>query len=367
MSALRRDLIERRLWLVVVLLIAGIAAVPTLLLKGGSPSGTSLPLPPPAPAATPTTTSTPAAHGTTVRVKARVSTAVHDPFGGASSTSSTGPGGSSPSASSASTKPVVSSPTTPASTPAVAMVTPTPTNSSTVPTSSSHPSSPSSSAPTTTSAGNAPHVSSTPVSTTANVDPVPAAKPQSWTMYSTSIRIGKDTSAPLRSDVTRLTPLPSIRKPLVMFMGVMSGGRQALFTLQPGIGHTGPGLCRPSHTRCAAIVLGSGQTEVLTVPGTGGKARHVILRVVRISGHVTHSLVTALGAYKRFSGVGLCEVALADPVLYDVFNGTVATVASRACKGHPNAVPFPSPSAPAPAVSAGSAAASSSPSTKSGS
>jgi hypothetical protein len=178
------------------------------------------------------------------------------------------------------------------------------------------------------------------VGTTASVSPAQADTTRSWTTYSVSVRIGKDAHAPARTDVARLTPLPSPTQPDVMFMGVTSSGRQAVFTLGAAVGHTGPGLCRPNHKRCAAIMLAAGQTEHLTVPGSGGTSRPLVLRVVRISRSVTHTFKTALDAYERHSAVGLCELALADPVSYDLLDGTVSTVAAKLCKGYKAAVPF---------------------------
>ena len=125
-----------------------------------------------------------------------------------------------------------------------------------------------------------------------------------------------------------------------MFLGVMTGGKQAVFALRSGVGHTGPGLCRPDHTRCSAILLKPGQTEQLTVPLTGGAQKQVILRVVRITRSITHSQKAALAAYDRYSAAGLCDLALADPVLYNLGNGTVTGIPKAVCQKQSGAVPF---------------------------
>lgn len=170
--------------------------------------------------------------------------------------------------------------------------------------------------------------------------PAPAAPVQSWTVYSVAVRYGKDTSVPLRSDIARLTALPSASQPQAMFLGVMTGGKQAVFALRSGVGHTGPGLCRPNHTRCSAIVLKARQTEHLTIPLTNGSQKQVVLRVVRIVRSVTHSRRAALAAYERHSAAGLCDLALADPVLYNLGTGTVTGVPKAVCQHQPAAVPF---------------------------
>ncbi|MGH2896213.1 MAG: hypothetical protein ACRDPM_23495 [Solirubrobacteraceae bacterium] len=159
-------------------------------------------------------------------------------------------------------------------------------------------------------------------------------------MYSVSVRFGKDLSAPVKNDIARLTPLPNVMAPQVMFMGVMADGRSAVFALHAGIGHTGPGLCRPDHAHCSAIVLKAGQTEHLSVPSANGGHQALVLRVVKISSSVTHSRKVALDAYHRVNDAGQCELDLANPVSYDPGSGTISSVARAACQRHPDAVPF---------------------------
>jgi hypothetical protein len=158
-----------------------------------------------------------------------------------------------------------------------------------------------------------------------------------------SVRYGKDKSAAARTDVPRLAPLPSITAPQVMFMGVMAGGQDAVFALGAGLGHSGPGVCRPDHAQCAAIALKAGQTEVITVPTASGGHRKMLLKVVRITGSVTHSRSAALAAFQRHSAAGRCELDLSDPVSYSAAAGTLSNVTKDACDGQSGAVPFPSP------------------------
>lgn len=155
-----------------------------------------------------------------------------------------------------------------------------------------------------------------------------------------AIRFGATPAAPLRTDVARLTPLPSARQPQVMFMGVLDGGHQAVFALGAGVKHSGPGICRLSRTHCSVILLRAGQTEQLVLAGPNSTPQPVILRVARITSTVTHSDRVALAAFDRHSGIGMCELDLADPVAYDPTTGTLSSVAVAACKDHPRAVAF---------------------------
>ncbi len=334
MSALRRDLIERKLWMLVAGLVLAVVAVPVLLLNGGSAAGAPTTPAPPA-AAAPVSSTVPSA-GAPAHTKATRETAYvkvrRNPFAGSQSSSSSTTA-SSTSTTSTSASPSASSASTSASSGATsttaAVVSPSPSSSS------------SSSAANTSSATSSPHVSGAPVSTTASVTPAPApAKVSSWTMYSVSLRYGKDTGVPLHSNVARLTPFPSASSPEVMFLGVMTGGKQAVFALRAGLGHTGPGLCRPDHSRCSAILLKPGQTEHITVPVIGGAPQQVILRLVRITHRITHSRKVALAGYLRYSAAGLCDLALADPVLYNLGTGTVSGMPKAVCQHQSKSVPF---------------------------
>ena len=147
----------------------------------------------------------------------------------------------------------------------------------------------------------------------------------------------------MRDDLPRLAPLPSVTSPQVMFMGIMAGGKQVAFALGTGLGHSGPGVCRPDHVQCSAIVLSAGQTEVITVPTASGAHRKMFLKVVRITGTVTHSHSVALAAYTRHSAAGRCELDLANPVSYSAAAGTLSSAVKADCDGQTGAVPFPMP------------------------
>ncbi|HET8976973.1 MAG TPA: hypothetical protein VFN87_02385 [Solirubrobacteraceae bacterium] len=355
MTALRRDLIERKLWLLVAVLVAAIAAVPVLLSGGGSTATAHVPLPPPV---VPTSTQ-PAAHAKAVPVKDHISSSSRDPFGNASTTSSTTTSASAAShpasSGTSSATPAASATSAPsASSPTAAMVTPTPTSTpaSTVTNSGASSTTHTSTHTTTSSPQSSP---SQPVSTTASVTPKVPAKVQSWTTYSVWVRAGKDSSVPVREDLARLTPLPSPALPEAMFMGVMAGGREAVFALRQGVAHSGPGVCRPGRAQCSVILLKPGQTEKLTVPANGGKTWQFILRVVHIASRVTHSEKQARAAFTRHSAAGLCDLAMADPLGYNMTSGTLLTIASAVCTGQKNRVPFPSTASIAPAAPAGAA------------
>jgi hypothetical protein len=330
MRSLRRDLIERKLWPLIALLLAAVIAVPVVLLKGAAAGGTPTP-PAPAAATGQPAGQTAGAAAKTVPVKVLLASIPRNPFASGMPTLSVKPASGSTAATGASSSTATTSSTT---TTSAAMVSPTPAatpSPATTPTPAT--------APTTTTTST---TATTPATGSTTPLAVPA-KAQSWTLYSVSLRYGKDAGARVRTGVARLTPLPSAKQPQVMFMGVMGNGQQAVFALGAGIQHTGPGLCRPSRTRCSALQLKGGQTEHIILPTANSGTRQVLLRVVRIASSITHSRSVALAAYQRHSAAGLCALDLAEPVAYSPTTGTLATVAAAACKAQPATVPFPYP------------------------
>jgi hypothetical protein len=341
MSSLRRDLVERKLWMVVAILVVAVVGAPVFLLKGASASTTPTVPAPPAATAMGAQTTTSATTASAEPVKVALARIARNPFASGVAKLSSKPASaksSSGSSSSTSTTASASTSTTPSSssTAPVSMVSPSPATTGS--------SSSSASSPASTGRGSGTTAATAPTSTIASTSPLrqesQPAKIQSWTMYSVSVRFGKDLSVPVKNDVARLTPFPNVMAPQVMFMGVMSDGRSAVFALHAGVGHTGPGLCRPDHAHCSAIVLNAGQTEHLSVPGANGSHQDLVLRVVNISSSITHSRQVALDAYHRVSDAGQCELDLANPVSYDSVTGTISRVVKNACQKHPDAVPF---------------------------
>ena len=338
MSSLRRDLLERKLWMIVALLVLAVLAVPLLLLKGSSAGGAALPPAPPAAGAgaAKAVVAQTAPAKATEPAKVTLARIARDPFASGVHHLQSKPGSPSASTSSSSSSTPASSP----STSTVAMVSPAPAPSSSP---SGGATSTSSTTPTTPTPPTTP--SSAPTSTIASAPPstqsAQPAKVETWTMYSVDVRFGTDLRVPLRADIKRLTPLPSGQEPDVMFQGVMSNGRAAVFALRQGVGHTGPGWCHPDHDLCSAIVLKPGQTEDLTIPGPDGTLQKRMLRVVRITSSITHSDTVARAPFKRLSPPGLCDLVLAEPLTYHLDTGTYSSIPKKdACAKYPDATPF---------------------------
>jgi hypothetical protein len=80
----------------------------------------------------------------------------------------------------------------------------------------------------------------------------------------------------------RQQPLPSATQPLIVFRGVVAGGKSATFTLVGEAILRGGAACLPSTSQCQAIDLKEGDTEELEYVPLGGTAITYELHVVKI-------------------------------------------------------------------------------------
>ena len=343
MSSLRRDLLERRLWPLAVILIAAIVAVPFLLAGHGHQAHAALadsagPVPAaPATASGSATTSGSSSSAGTNRshhASGAASSSSRDPFAGtATATTSTTSTTATPSVSSAASSAAASQTSTPVSAPATGGASsfrapPPSTPATSTPTTSTPSTRSTSSTPTTSK--RTPTTSTTPVA----VSHHGASAGEKWSLYGVDVRVkAPDGTASVLTDLARLTPLPAATWPKVMYMGTTNGGRDAVFALGDGVSARGPARCRPARDNCSLIVLAPRHAE--RISWTVGVARRRTLRltVTRITTQVTHVRDRATAAIARHSAVGLCELQLGDPIqfLYDTSNGVLASASKSAC------------------------------------
>ena len=356
MSSLRRDLIERRLWPLAVVLIAAIVAVPFLLAGHGHTDHAALADSAPAPAASPaagsSTTSSSASPTRTATGRQRAGDSkTRDPFaaaaaststtattGARSATSNSGSAGSAGASQTASSSTPGSS-TGAAPSPAAPILT-TPTTS-TPTTSTPTTSTPTTSTPTTSTPILTTPTTSTPTTGTTSTTPTtvstsrhPAGAGEKWSLYSVDVRIkAPDGTASAITNLPRLIPLPAATWPKLMYMGTTDGGRDAVFALGDGVSARGRARCRPAHDNCSLIVLAPGQAEAISWTIGVDQRRTLQLTVTRITTKVTRVRHRATAAIARHSQVGLCELQLGDPIQfqYDTSNGVLASASRSAC------------------------------------
>jgi hypothetical protein len=279
-----KELRDRKLWPIAIGLIVALVAVPVLLSKKAS---TDLVTPQP-------TGGLPYSTGTTLPAISVETT----------SGSSTLPGNS-------------RNPFTPqhvattATTATVASITPVTTSSGS---GTSGSSSTGSTGSTGGSSGGSSGVSSTPAPSSpapapAPSKPAPKPGPASLTAtqsYQVSLAISGAASGNLNTidPLERLSILPSPQQPLLVEYGVLQGGRQVVFAVQPGAAVSGPGACTPGPIDCEVLTLSPGQTEAVSKQTPTGSTPVADFQVNSINAAQHPSAAAADQARRNASEVG---------------------------------------------------------------
>jgi hypothetical protein len=259
MTAVRnvlKELVERKLWPVALVLIVALVAVPVLLAKKAP---TDLVTPPTGPLPYSSGTTLPAISVKSTPGDTKLAGNGHNPFApqhvATTSTTTTATTAS-------------ASVTTTASTGAV-----TGTGGSTS-TNVGGGSTPSAPTPTT------PVTSPTPTPTTpAPSSPKPAPTGLTATQsYHVSLALtNADGSLNTIDPLQRLSILPGKQQPMLVELGVLQGGSRVLFVVEPGTVVSGAGTCTPGPIDCEILSLAPGQTEGLSKHGAAGSSTPVAL------------------------------------------------------------------------------------------
>lgn len=113
-----------------------------------------------------------------------------------------------------------------------------------------------------------------------------------------TVRFGDATGDALeRMTVKRLGALPSVEEPVLIYLGVADGGKSAVFLFEEGVEVNGDAECDPSPQACETIKLRAGETEFVDVKGEDGEvALQFQLDLVKIHGDFKRSTAAAAKA-----------------------------------------------------------------------
>ena len=118
----------------------------------------------------------------------------------------------------------------------------------------------------------------------APTEPDAEPKPVRRERHSVTVRFGGDDSLE-RMNVKRLEALPLGEEPLVVYLGVADGGESAVFMVDSSVRPEGDGDCKPDPNTCETIHLREGETEFFDVLGEDGEpAAQFQLDLVEIHG-----------------------------------------------------------------------------------
>jgi hypothetical protein len=183
---------------------------------------------------------------------------------------------------------------------------------------------------------------SEPGGTAAPVDPTTGTeKPaRKYELYSLTVRFGpSDNEALEKMNLPRLKALPSAKDPLLVYLGPGKGGKSAVFMVDASLEPQGDGSCDPSPANCETIELREGETEFFDVVGeTGDTTAQYQLDLLSIKRSTTASAAKAEQARAKASKTGRSALrahqSASGPLRYryDTTSGTVQKLPKRTYK-----------------------------------
>jgi hypothetical protein len=188
----------------------------------------------------------------------------------------------------------------------------------------------------TSPATGAPGGSAAPVAPTPGTDE-PARR---YELYSLTVRFGpSDSDALEKMNLPRLKALPSSKDPLLVYLGPGKGGKSAVFMVDASLEPQGDGTCDPRPGNCETIELREGETEFFDVlDETGKTSAQFQLDLVDIKRTTTASSAKAKQARAKASKTGRSALrahqSVSGPLRYryDTTSGTVQKLSKRTYK-----------------------------------
>lgn len=140
--------------------------------------------------------------------------------------------------------------------------------------------------------------------TPADKKPTDTSNTDKLDLYHLTLRFGKAGDLKTLTDVARLSPLPSADNPFFVYTGVLKDGKTAVFLLSSDAEATGDGKCRPSAKNCQTIEVKQGDTEFFDLE-VDGKAIQYQLDVLKVAKKgETAGTAAAAAALGRHSKAG---------------------------------------------------------------
>ncbi len=99
----------------------------------------------------------------------------------------------------------------------------------------------------------------------------PPPAPDPLDSYVVTLVLGQTGTERDRVTVERLAPLPSAASPFLVYVGVLPDEKTAVFLLSADVKATGEGTCKPRTSSCETVELRRGDTEYFAVTGEDGK------------------------------------------------------------------------------------------------
>jgi hypothetical protein len=145
----------------------------------------------------------------------------------------------------------------------------------------------------------------------------PEPEPRKYALNELTVRFGDAEGGPERRSLERLQPLPSAEDPVLIYLGVLKDGKTAVFLVDHGVSAIGDGDCRPTPEECETVRLRAGDTEFFDVTDdTGQVTAQYQLDLIKIHRGTTASAARAKASSKAGRRALQARVASAGPTGY---------------------------------------------------
>jgi hypothetical protein len=157
----------------------------------------------------------------------------------------------------------------------------------------------------------------------------PATPVKTYDKYDLTVRFGDVTADSERETLKRLQPLPSADEPVLIYLGVLKDGKTAVFLLDHDVEAIGDGVCKPSPEACETIRLRAGETEFLDVKDAAGAVvAQYQLDLVKIHKSTTTSAAEAKASSKAGRRIVAARISADGPTAYR-WNGAEGLLEAR--------------------------------------
>jgi len=194
---------------------------------------------------------------------------------------------------------------------------------------------------TTPSAGATADTTSSTPSTPSTTEPTPTTPKPSLSVYRTTVRWSEGDAPAKSRRISRLTPLGGLLDPAVLYLGVSKDGKHALFLLGPNATSVGEAKCREA--TCRVISLGEDDTQIVDLKPADSAPRQFQLEIVSVKSHKLSNAAEAAKARRKVHPDGrdvLSEMLQDAPTLaaaggfgYDRLLGVIVKVDSSTTTG----------------------------------
>lgn len=134
----------------------------------------------------------------------------------------------------------------------------------------------------------------------------PVAPKKVYELYSLTVRFGLTSGTEMKArNLKRLKALPSVAQPVVIYLGLLTNRKTAVFLVDGNVKVQGDGSCHPDPRNCQTVHLTPGETAFLDVVDADGETKEQYqLDYVRVRKTRTTDAEAARRARRSVAGGG---------------------------------------------------------------